>query len=194
MARRSGGLGLGGILVITGLLYYTGYGAQMLSTMQGFNQGCYGTVGGLSRAVASPLCKGVDVVVGGITTVADYVGDVLHSIDDTIGGVRGAAPRLSMDSIGSAFSGYASPSARLQQMMQGSPQQWFSGGDVSQRFQRAVGGGGEAAFGADRVVDVGQHRVHGAGDVGVVAQVVRLHSLDDLAGFLRGVRRVQIDH
>jgi hypothetical protein len=138
MARRSGGLGLGGILVITGLLYYTGYGAQMLSTMQGFNQGCYGTVGGLSRAVASPLCKGVDVVVGGITTVADYVGDVLHSIDDTIGGVRGAAPRLSMDSIGSAFSGYASPSARLQQMMQGSPQQWFSGGDVSQRFQRAV--------------------------------------------------------
>ncbi|MPM58331.1 hypothetical protein SDC9_105162 [bioreactor metagenome] len=40
---------------------------------------------------------------------------------------------------------------------------------------------------------LGPQRVHGAGDVGVVAQVVRLHSLDDLAGFLRGVRRVEID-
>ncbi len=138
MARRSGGLGLGGILVITGVLYYTGYGARMLGTMQGFSQSCYGTVASIGRAVATPLCKGVGVVVDGITKVADYVGGAFHTMDDTVRGVTGATARVNIDGLGNAFSGYASPSDRLNQMMQGSPQQWFSNIDVSQRFQRAV--------------------------------------------------------
>ena len=45
----------------------------------------------------------------------------------------------------------------------------------------------------ERLGRLGAEQVHGAGDVGVVVQVVVLHRLDDDARLLRGVGAVQVD-
>lgn len=144
MARKAtGGLGLGGIIIICGVLYYTGVGGQLLDQMQSFNQRCYGLSTTIGRAVAEPLCKGIDYGVGGITKAAEAVGGVLHWVENLFGGKpSGKMDLASIDAFGlkvqKTLAGYVSSSDQLTQMMRAGPDQWFAGGDASQRFQKAM--------------------------------------------------------
>jgi hypothetical protein len=144
MARKAtGGLGLGGIIIICGVLYYTGVGGQLLDHMQSFNQRCYSLSTTIGRSVAEPLCKGIDYGVNGITKVAETVGGWLHWTENLFGGKStGKMDLASVDAFGRSvqkkISGYASSSDQLTQMMRAGPDQWFAGGDASQRFQKAM--------------------------------------------------------
>lgn len=128
MARGSGGVGLGGIIIVCGVLYYTGYGAKMLTEIQGFDRHCYASASSLSRAVAGPVCQGVSAVVGGITKAADAVGGVLHKLDDLVSPVK----QWRVADLGKSVSGLASAPERLNQLIAAGPASLASSNPLTQ--------------------------------------------------------------
>lgn len=139
----SGGLGLTGILIIGGALYYTGYGAVILDHMQHFEKRCPMMLSSLGHTVSDPLCDGVSYGVNGIASGAEMAGDTLRSITDRItGGVSESARAFGgIDGFGGSFrrgiNELSSSSDRLSQMILAGPGA-YGGVPPAERFQHAI--------------------------------------------------------
>ncbi len=139
MKHAAGGIGLVGVLIVAGALYFTGAGAWMLTSMQGLSQNCYRLVPSFAASAGSKACtvlaRGVDVV----SDASGKAGAFMQSLRDRF--QSGISSSVDMGGIENAFqrslAGLASPADALNQMVQRGPQP-YGGGSITQQFQQAV--------------------------------------------------------
>ncbi len=160
------GIGLGGIVVIGGLLYFTGAGTWMWDRIKSFDENCYMAVAETGAGSGGGFCSAFGTVVDATGKAWTYVsenmsgvGAVASRFGDWVGGLWGGENfasltmrlRDSMTNGTSALSSWVSPSEKLQSMMQRGPQSISIG----------AGGAGERVRAAMDSFVIGQHYLSG---------------------------------
>ena len=143
-AAAPGGVGLGGLLVVLALLYFTGAGGWMLDRMQNLQSPCYSALSVAGPSIANPICNGVGSGVAAITRVSTSVGDALRGVRSKFDSIFSSAPKFSglsdlSNALGQSFAGLSSSAESLQRMVSSGPQQISaSANNVGQQFQQAI--------------------------------------------------------
>lgn len=73
--RRRRGIGLGGIIFIAALLYFTGAGAWMWNQLRGADRQCYSLLNQLGTAIGSPVCAGIGRAVDSVDGMIASLGE-----------------------------------------------------------------------------------------------------------------------
>lgn len=128
-----GGIGLGGILIIVALLYFTGAGAWLWQGVNKLDDGCYEVLADIGTSTGSAVCRGIT---RGLESVGTVVDDVSARLDRVFGRAQEQVEQFSVSGLGS-FGDLASPSEALSRMMARGPDMAI-GGDLRGQFQQAV--------------------------------------------------------
>lgn len=162
--RRSQGIGLGGLLVIVGLLYFTGAGAWLWERVKTFDQNCYEVLLSIGTDYGSPVCAGFGKVIQAIdrsfTNLNASIEHVVDNVKYRFGGMMSGPDFSSFtqrltDSLmrgNSPLNSWVSPSDRLASMMNGRPIGLGSGASIGERIRSAL----------DNFV-IGQHYLNSGG-------------------------------
>lgn len=142
MRASGGGIGLVGVLVVVGLLYFTGAGAWMVNGLAGLSQSCISMVPSFATKIGYPVCGGVAKGVEFTDDMSTRVGNFIRSIEERFNDIFSSAPNIGSvrelnDSLRYAVADLASSKDTLNQMIQNGPQQLMSG-NLGQQFQQAV--------------------------------------------------------
>ena len=133
--------GIGGIIILGGVLYFTGAGSWMLDRMGSLEGQCHEAVASMGVPVIAPVCGSIGKGVGAITRASNTAGERLHAMRTSIlGGVGSDTGGSSVEL--SAFlqrniGDLTSPGDHLSALMDAGPQ-LPSGGSMQQQFQRAI--------------------------------------------------------
>lgn len=84
--RRRRGLGLGGILIIAAILYFTGAGRWLWERMMQLEGGCYSMLAQLGTSAGSPVCGAVGSGLRLVDSATDDFGGTLRSAWNSTGG------------------------------------------------------------------------------------------------------------
>lgn len=135
------GVGLGGIILIAGVLYYTGAGSMMLEKMQDFSAHCYMAVPQAARAVGEPVCNAIEYGVEGVTAASNAVKEIVAGVEQQFEALF-ASSFDGLGSLGASFqqavSGLASPMDRLNQLALSGPNGLGIARDAGQQLQQAI--------------------------------------------------------
>jgi len=144
-ARRRSGLGLGGILIIGAVLYYSGAGTWLWNRIQSLGGSCYALIQETNFHEASPVCDGLSK---GLARLSSGTGDIMQRLrmgvgqnTDRLVGDMGSFSQALFNSIapGNNFlSSMASPSEQLQKMMRQSPAYASISASTGGRLQAAL--------------------------------------------------------
>ncbi len=136
-----GNVGLGGIVLIVGVLYYTDAGSILLKHMQSFDSQCRRMAAPAGQVASDLVCGAIGGVVDGVTLLANTTGDVVHAaeeqfhrmFDSTFDGLGSLG-----DSFTHAISRLSSPAERLSKMALGGPNGLGAARDAREQLQQAV--------------------------------------------------------
>lgn len=156
--RRRGGLSLTGILIIGGLLYFTGAGAWLWERTKQLPSACFAMLNDIGTTMGQSAC---DALANGLNSVGDGTSGVMDRIKDKVGAGSGTAVANLEDYANSLFSriggnssalaGLTSSGSRLREMMNQQPIVLPSIADASERLRMSL----------DQFV-IGQHYLQGA--------------------------------
>ena len=163
MARKHGGIGLGGLLVVLGLLYFTGAGGWLWERVKHFDNQCHEALIEIGTSIGGAFCDGFGKAVEAIDRQVTGAGEGLGGLRARLSGMLGAGDfenfteRLtrSLTQGNSPLSGWTSSSDRLRQIMSHGPQIVSVGASPRQRIRAAL----------DNFV-IGQHYLQSGQDFG----------------------------
>lgn len=140
--RTTGGLGLGGIILIVGLLYYTNAGNWLLTGLGRLGQNCSSMVPDFASSVGYPVCAGVAKGTEFIINISSDIGDFIRDMEQRVSSVFGSGPKFESISdlnfsLRNVAADLASSKDKLNEMIQNGPQQLI-GGNTAQQFQQAI--------------------------------------------------------
>ena len=152
--RRRSGISLSSLLVIAGVLYFTGAGGWILQQMQGLPSACYSQLGQVNGTVSRVVCGMTGDSVRMLTRFSDSAG---KSLDGFFSGIwANVADSLSFDSLSEQFEipealknaisgldvqqlqGLQSPEAMLAQLMRGGPGSMGIGAGPNEQLRAAL--------------------------------------------------------
>ncbi len=130
-----GGIGLGGILIIGGVLYFTGVGSWIWRGVSQLDQSCYGLLSEIGTSIGTPVCAAVG---RGIENLGEAGEDVEGHVSDWWHGLwsRGGIDGLGND-LRDRLSRFTSSSDTLSQMMEHGAHLHI-GKDLGEQFQQAI--------------------------------------------------------
>lgn len=140
--RRRRGLGLGGILVIIGLLYFTGAGKWLWERMMQLEGQCYSMLAQMGTSAGSPVCSGAGSVIGGLDQFFSNIGGSISSMVDSVQSMF--AGNADFDSVvgefhlTSALEKLGSTQEQLAQRLRMGPQSLSISGNVGEQVRSAV--------------------------------------------------------
>jgi len=138
MRASGGGIGLVGVVIIIGALYFTGAGSWMMNGLSGLSQNCATMIPNFAASIGYPVCGGVSKGVEFTDDATTRVGNFIRSIEEQFSsGARFGSLSELNESLKYAVADLASPKDALNQMISRGPQQ-LMGGKISQQFQQAV--------------------------------------------------------
>jgi hypothetical protein len=144
MARRSGSLGLIGIIVIGGALYYSGAGNWLWQQVRSLDRACYGLLSEIGTTMGSPVCDGIGTATAYIGSAAN---DATYWVRGKVDSFRsGEATQLEnyaeqmffRISAESPLARIASPGRQLQAMMRDEPQLQNAAASASEKMRVAI--------------------------------------------------------
>jgi TPR repeat protein len=148
--RRSGGIGLGGLLVVVALLYFTGAGAWLWARVKNFDQNCYEMLASIGTDTGAPICAGVGQAIQAIdrsvVNISSSIDQMVSNFKNRFGGMTGFSDfggftRQLVDSLmsgSSPLNDWVSPSDKLAQMMNGGPAGIGSGASAAERIRASL--------------------------------------------------------
>ncbi len=126
--------GIGGLLLVAALLYFTPLGSKMMANLQNMGTGCYSSLGQVSSRIAGPVC---DAVTKGVQAMDDFASNIKAKIDGVTSRLEGNGIYANLHQMaevaGEHVSGFASSSDRLADMVQLGP-----GHGSGSAFQQAI--------------------------------------------------------
>lgn len=141
--KRSGP-SLVGLLIIIGLLYFTGAGNWLWTRVKELPSACYDMLGGTGR-IGGSVCDGTARAIGALDDGASGITDQIRSWFGRTSGQSVAQMQQFSDNLlgriggqGSALSGLASSGERLKAMMRTSPISLPSSADAQTRLRTAL--------------------------------------------------------
>lgn len=137
--RRSGGLGLIGILVIAAVLYFSGAGGWLWQRMERFAGGdCYALANSSQVPSASTLCDGTSKIIAWLGQLPEQYHLGMDSLKQRLG-FSGSLPEFSgwKNNISQQLASLGSGTASLKQRLQEGPQQLWQG-DASSQLRPAI--------------------------------------------------------
>lgn len=139
---KSGGSGILVMILMIGVLWYSGAGGWMWQRVQRFGDDCYGMVAQLGVSAANPVCGGVTKAIAAMDSAGQRLSAQIHGWTSGAGvSVAAAGNSFSLQSIGDAvqqrLSGLGSSSQELSQMMGAGPQSLLRG-NAAQQLRNAV--------------------------------------------------------
>lgn len=143
MVARAGGVSIGGLLVVTTLLHYTGAGGWMMGQLRGLSGSCAFSIPPMARSVGYPLCSGLSRGIEVTDRFSSSVGDIFRRGERMLGvDISRSAPTQMLADFGrtvdSMVRGTASSSDILNRMMRSGPSALPSARSLSDQFQQAV--------------------------------------------------------
>lgn len=134
------GVGVGGVIILIGLLYFTGAGKWMLEGIQGIDQGCYQMLARIGTTTGESVCNALGKGAGAVTQLADSVSQELGSwkraIEDNVPFLgSGSIDRLASQ-LGDAIHEFSSSDEKLSDMMRSGPSQVSA--SLGEQFQQAI--------------------------------------------------------
>jgi hypothetical protein len=149
MARKQSGMGLGGLLVVLALLYFTGAGNWLWERVKQFDGQCGEALASLGTTMGSGFCNGFGHAVEAIDRGAANLGDQfsgLSNLRERISALFGASDFEGMTgrlhdmliSGDSPLTRWASSGDRLSEIMNRGPESVSLGADASQRIRAAL--------------------------------------------------------
>jgi len=128
VARRASGISLTGILVVGGVLYFTGAGAWLWERTKQLDGACFQALQQMGTVYGSPICEGLSQILHRAESGAEQLGTSVSNV------VRSGGQRASADlgrfadqllqnigGPGSSLSNMTSSGRQLQRMMEGQP-------------------------------------------------------------------------
>ncbi|MDX2095185.1 MAG: hypothetical protein SFW64_04520 [Alphaproteobacteria bacterium] len=127
---------LGGLVLIGGLVYFTGAGNWALNNLKGLDANCYSGLSRLGTSVANPVCSGLAKGMEAIDKAATAASVQIDGWKRDLLGMDGFSKLDAMAaSLGKSVSGLTSPGDTLTQMMRNGPGAVRGG---QQPFQQAI--------------------------------------------------------
>lgn len=163
--RRRGGIGLGGLLVVIALLYFTGAGAWLWQRVKSLDQNCFEILAGMGTDMGAPVCNGLGATVRAADsaftnfsgTVDQWTAGIKNKFRNFFGGSGfGGLTNQSVSSLmqgSSPLNNWVSPSEKLAQMMNGRPMSLGGSASTTDRIRSAL----------DSFV-IGEHFLNSGGD------------------------------
>ena len=152
-------MGLGGMLVIIGLVYFSGAGTWLWERTKELEGQCFTMLAQMGTTTGSGACSGVGAVVNGVDGLFNDTGGSLANLWESIKapfigtGIESAVGELQLTS---ALERLGSTKEQLAQRMRIGPDSLSSAGSVSEQIRSAVdsfsigknylGGDGESAY------------------------------------------------
>lgn len=129
-----GGLGIGGIVVVGAMLYFSGAGRWMVESLKGLNENCYSAVSQLDPSVANLVCANMEKA---FAAAGQFAETMKEKLSGSLGIGDGAAFADMRDAMQARFGALASSSDQLAQMMNAGPHALASG-SLTEHFQQAI--------------------------------------------------------
>lgn len=139
-AKHSGAAGLLVILLVAGLLYYSGAGTLVVARLQGLGGGCYAMMNRVGFTGGGRVCdgvaRGVDMAVEAGATVVAGVREMLHGTGTRMeGAAQEVFARLHVDA---ELADLTSPAKKLQAMMGDVPYLADASASAKERLQLSL--------------------------------------------------------
>ena len=132
--------GLGGLVVVGALLYYTGAGDKLWASVQRLDASCYSAMSSLGSQIANPVCGTLSKAIDGLGDAGGQIRQSAQAAWQSMFGQMkssGAQEWASLSQqLGQKIGGLASSSEVLSKMMGEGPR-GFSGASASQQVQQA---------------------------------------------------------
>jgi hypothetical protein len=137
MRRSRSGSGIGGLVLVGGVLYFTGAGTWVMDRVKGLDIDCYSAMSSIGGdSVANPVCGSVAKTAAAVDNMSKYAGDKVAVVRSMLTGTQhGLGKYVSVFADRAAQ--LSSSQERLQQMVKSGP---LAGGQgsLAEEFQRAV--------------------------------------------------------
>lgn len=130
--------GLGGLLVVGALVYFTGAGGWVMERAQKLDANCYGVLADLGESVANPVCNGL---AGGMQAIQNISASVSHTVSEWRDRLLNTGDLNRLNEYVSGFeqrvASFSSSKEQLTQLIQQGPSA-LNGQSLTQQFQQAV--------------------------------------------------------
>lgn len=145
--RRRSGMGLTGLVVVAGALYFTGAGKWMWDRMLTLEDNCYAMLAQMGTGSGSGLCAGAGATIraidDGVKNIAENVGGWTEGImpsdaEDRLASIQNFSDDLWQRVSNGSLSDWGSPSETLDEMMRSGPAGMGTGFSAKERLQRAI--------------------------------------------------------
>lgn len=134
--RAHGGIGLGGIVIVGALLYYTGAGSWLWKGVSGLEKGCYTMLSDIGTTIGTPVCVGIGRGIDALENVGD---SIQERIDRARGRVASDVPDVNDfgQAMHARIAEFTSSSDTLSHMMESGPRMQI-GSNLRERFQKGI--------------------------------------------------------
>lgn len=131
-----GGIGLGGIVVVGALLYYTGAGSWLWKGVSGLDNGCYTMLSDIGTTIGTPICAGIGRGIDALENLGDSIEE---RIDRARGKVASNVPDVNGlgQAIHARIAEFTSSSETLSHMTENGPSMQI-GSNLRERFQKGI--------------------------------------------------------
>lgn len=139
--RRRSGMGLGGLLIIGGVLYFSGAGKWMWDRTKQLDDQCYGLLVDIGTSIGNGVCGGMGRAIDTVDGVFNDVGGTMEGIWEKVSAPFGGGSFESVVGnlhITSALEKLGSSKEELMQRLRVGPESMRSGGDAGQQIRNAL--------------------------------------------------------